>query len=123
MSRPLALAALVLCWAGCAAAQNMTAADRAVPRYEHIVVIVEENKNYEQVLNPAAAPNIAALAAQYGDAAQFFSEVHPSEANYVAMLGGDTFGIHDDDAFYCHARMQDSSCPGAFAPGYADHRV
>jgi hypothetical protein len=39
------------------------------------------------------------------------------------MLGGDTFGIHDDDAFYCHAGMQDAFCPGAAAPGYADHTV
>jgi len=62
-------------------------------RYAHIVVIVEENKDYAQILSPSAAPNISALAAQYGDATQFFGEVHPSEANYVALLGGDTFGF------------------------------
>jgi hypothetical protein len=96
-------------------AQDLTAADRAMPRYDHVFVIVEENKNYEQILDPAAAPNIAGLAARYGDAAQFFSEVHPSEANYVAMLGGDTFGIHDDDAFYCRAGSTDRFCAGAAA--------
>jgi hypothetical protein len=117
------LAAMLCLCAPRALAQDMIATDRAVPRYDHIVVIVEENKNYDQILNPAAAPNIAGLAAQYGDAAQFFSEVHPSEANYVAMLGGDTFGIHDDDAFYCHAGSTDRFCPGAGAPGYADHTV
>ncbi len=104
-------------------AQDLTAADRAMPRYDHVFVIVEENKNYEQILDPAAAPNIAGLAARYGDAAQFFSEVHPSEANYVAMLGGDTFGIHDDDAFYCRAGSTDRFCGGAAAPGYVDHTV
>ncbi|HLI67902.1 MAG TPA: alkaline phosphatase family protein [Caulobacteraceae bacterium] len=116
-----ALAALACLAAPNATAQ--TAADRAVPRYAHIVVIVEENKNYDQVLNPAAAPNIAGLAAAYGNAAQFFSEVHPSEANYIAFLAGDTYGIHDDDAYYCHAGLEDPFCPGAAAPGYADHRV
>jgi hypothetical protein len=120
----LALAALVLsALAGCARAAPDAAADAAVPRYAHIVVIVEENKNYEQILDPAMAPNIAGLAAKYGDAAQFFGEVHPSEANYVALLGGDTFGIHDDDAYYCHAGMTDPACGGAGAPGYADHTV
>ncbi|MDR3512784.1 MAG: alkaline phosphatase family protein [Caulobacteraceae bacterium] len=101
----------------------MTAADRAVPRYAHVFVIVEENKNYAQIMDPASAPNIASLAVRYGDAAQFFGEVHPSEANYVALLGGDTFGIHDDDGYYCHAGMTDLACAGAAAPGYADHTV
>jgi hypothetical protein len=97
--------------------------DRAVPRYDHIIVILEENKNYDQILNPALAPNIAGLATKYGDATQFFGEVHPSEGNYVALLGGDTFGIHDDDAFYCHPGTVDPFCAGAMAPGYADHAV
>jgi hypothetical protein len=104
-------------------AQADTAADHAIPRYAHIFVIVEENKNYEQIMDPASAPNIAGLAATYGNATQFSSEVHPSEANYVALLGGDTFGIHDDDAYYCHAGMTDPFCGGAGAPGYADHTV
>ena len=97
--------------------------DAGVPRYAHIVVVVEENKNYDQILDPASAPNIAGLAARYGDATQFFGEVHPSEANYVALLGGDTFGIHDDDGFYCHAGLVDPACAGAAEPGYADHSV
>ena len=98
--------------------------DAGVPRYAHIVVIVEENKNYDQILDPATAPNIAGLAAKYGDAAQFFGEVHPSEANYVALLGGDTFGIHDDDPFYCKPGATDPTCARAASePGYPDHTV
>ncbi|MEO8927385.1 MAG: alkaline phosphatase family protein [Caulobacteraceae bacterium] len=100
-----------------------TDADAAIPRYAHIFVIVEENKTYGQIVDPASAPNIAALAGKYGDATNFFGEVHPSEANYVALLGGDTFGIHDDDGFSCHAGSTGSFCGGAAAPGYADHTV
>ncbi len=98
-------------------------ADSAIPRYAHVVIIVEENKDYSQILDPMAAPNIARLAATYGDATQFFGEVHPSEANYVALLGGDTFGIHDDDAFYCKPGTADPHCAGAAEPGYVDHTV
>jgi len=96
---------------------------RPVPRYEHIFVIVEENKDYAQILDPAAAPNIPGLAAKYGNATQFFGEVHPSEANYVALLGGDTFGIHDDDGFTCKAGAADPFCGGSSEPGYVDHTV
>ncbi len=94
-----------------------------VPAYRHIFVIVEENKDYAQILDPAAAPEIAGLASRYGDATHFYAEVHPSEANYVALLGGDTFGIHDDDAFYCRAGASRTLCDGAKAAGYVDHTV
>jgi|WetSurMetagenome_2_1015567.scaffolds.fasta_scaffold12611_3 phosphatidylinositol-3-phosphatase len=93
------------------------------PRYDHVFVIVEENKDYAQIMDPAVAPNIAGLAKRYGNAARFFAEVHPSEANYVAMLGGDTFGIHDDDAFYCKPGPTSPPCAGAAQPGYVDHTV
>ena len=115
-----AACAAVVAVAGVAAAATAPN-DAAVPRYDHIVVIVEENKDYAQILNPAAAPSIAGLAAKYGDATRFYGEVHPSEANYAAMLGGDTFGIHDDDAFYCKPGLVDPFCPGAGQPGYVDH--
>jgi phosphatidylinositol-3-phosphatase len=98
-------------------------ADARVPRYQHIIVIVEENKDYAQVVDPASAPNIAGLAATYGNATNFYAEAHPSEANYVALLGGDTFGIHDDDGYFCHAGLVDPACAGSAEPGYADHTV
>jgi len=123
MTLSVLAAAVWLCAPALASAQAMTAADRAVPRYAHVFVIVEENKDYAQIMDLASAPNIAGLARAYGDASQFFGEVHPSEANYVALLGGDTFGIHDDDGFFCHAGLSDPACPGAAAPGYADHTV
>jgi hypothetical protein len=98
-------------------------AGEGVPRYQHIFVIVEENKDYAQIMDPAAAPNLAGLAKRYGVATQFYAEVHPSEANYVALLGGDTFGIHDDDAFYCKPGPASPPCAGADKPGYVDHTV
>src|SRR5579875_2373691 len=95
----------------------------AIPAYEHIFVIVEENKDFSQIMDPALAPNIARLAAQYGNAENFFGEVHPSEANYAALLGGDTFGIHDDDAYYCKAGSTEPYCDHAKEPDYPDHTV
>lgn len=115
--------ALGLAAAALARAASAQGPDAAVPRYAHVFVIVEENKDYAQILDPAAAPHIAGLAARYGQATQFFGEVHPSEANYVALLGGDTFGIHDDDAFFCKPGSTDPLCGGADKPGYVDHTV
>jgi arylsulfatase A-like enzyme len=122
--RLLARLAVILCAAALALPGPGRAADlEGVPRYAHIFVIVEENKDYAQILDPASAPHIAKLAKTYGNATQFFGEVHPSEANYVALLGGDTFGIHDDDAYYCKPLDARPYCWGARQPGYVDHTV
>jgi phosphatidylinositol-3-phosphatase len=95
-----------------------------MPRYAHILIIVEENKGYGLIMGPeSAAPNIKRLAHAYGLARQFFAEVHPSEANYIAMLGGDTFGIHDDDAFYCRPGQQDRWCPKSDRSDYVSHTL
>jgi phospholipase C len=119
-------------FAVCAAvgAMSMAAVARAddaparVPRYEHVFLIIEENRSYVEIIGEQSiAPNINRLAHQYGLATQFYAEVHPSEANYIAMLGGDTFGIHDDDAFYCKPQSKDPYCPGSAKVGYVDHTV
>lgn len=85
---------------GAIAALGLLAAsslDAAFPRYAHVVLIVEENHSASSIVDdPAAAPNLHRLATQYGLATDYFGVVHVSEGNYVAMLGGSTFGIHDD---------------------------
>jgi len=99
------------------------AADEGVPRYDHVVVIIEENKGYATVLDRGYAPNIAQLAHDYGSATQMFAEVHPSEPNYVALLGGDTFGIHDDDAWFCVPHSPQPVCKGSDAPDFVAHLI
>jgi phospholipase C len=111
--------AAALTAAGAAGVQPPTA-----PRYEHIFLIIEENKSYTEIVgDQSVAPNINRLAKEYGLATQFYAEVHPSEANYVAMLGGDTFGIHDDDAYYCKPKSSDPFCPAARRSDYVNHTV
>ncbi len=100
-----------------------TAADRAMPRYKHIFVIIAENKAYGQIIGSTDAPRLNQFAKTYGLASNFYGEVHPSEANYIAMLGGSNFGIHDDDAFYCQPGSGDRFCSHAKEPGYASHTI
>jgi phosphatidylinositol-3-phosphatase len=128
MARPFAALASAILMAGAVASavSQIYAAvtDReAVPHYDHILVMVEENKGYATVLDHGYAPNISRLASTYGMATQMYAEVHPSEANYVALIGGDTFGIHDDDAWYCVPNANRPFCKGADAPGYVPHLI
>jgi phosphatidylinositol-3-phosphatase len=115
-------AALGVAAVGVAGARTAQKAE-GVPRFAHVFVIIEENKDYDQIVGGANAPTISRLAREYGDATHMYGEVHPSEANYVALLGGDTFGIHDDDPYYCKPGSTDANCAGAAEPGYVDHTV
>jgi phospholipase C len=115
---PIAGAILFMAAAGARADQ-----DSAMPRYAHIVVIIEENHTADQIIGSAAAPNINRLAKDYGYASNFYAERHPSEPNYVAIVGGDTFGIADDDAFWCKPKQIVAGCPHANSAGYVDHTV
>ncbi len=98
-------------------------ADAAMPRYQHIFVIVEENKDYDHVVGNPDAPVLTQLAKTYGVASQFFAETHPSEPNYVALVGGYTYGIRDDDAYYCKPGDSRRACTHSGRPGYVDHTI
>jgi hypothetical protein len=72
------------------------------PRYDHVFLVVEENHGFSQIIGNPAAPNLNRLASQFGLATASFAVGDPSAPNYVAMLGGSTFGIADDNAYYLH---------------------
>ncbi len=94
-----------------------------IPRYDHVFVIILENHTTDEIIGNAAAPQITALAKKYGFASNFYALRHPSEPNYVALVGGDTFGISDDDAFYCKPGLQKWGCEKSGRAGYVDHTV
>jgi hypothetical protein len=71
-----------------------------VPRYRHIFVIVEENHGFSDVIGNPAAPNLNALAARFGLETRYFGVSHPSEPNYVGLLGGSVHGVASDDPYY-----------------------
>ena len=70
------------------------------PRYDHVFLLIEENHNFNQIIGNKAAPIIKALASDYGLATRYSGVGDPSEPNYVAMLGGSTFGISSDDPYF-----------------------
>ena len=96
---------------------------QAMPHYAHIFVIIEENHTTDQVIGNPAAPTLTRLAKEYGFASNYFAISHPSEPNYVSLAGGDTFGITDDDAFYCGPGAQKWGCEKSGRAGYVNHTV
>jgi len=95
------MCALIVALALPAAAQAHARPTPAViPRYQHIFVIVMENHDYsQQIIDNPYAPRINRLARTYGLATAYNGVTHPSEPNYVALIGGAYFGIQDDAAY------------------------
>jgi len=68
----------------------------AIPAFDHIFVLVMENHGFSQIIGSPGAPYINSLAAGYGLAASYTGVAHPSLPNYLALTGGDTFGVSSD---------------------------
>ncbi|MFC5721532.1 alkaline phosphatase family protein [Streptomyces gamaensis] len=78
-------------WAG-----DSSAAVAAVPAPDHVVVVVFENRAYDQVIGDSSAPYINSLVAGGGNLTASYAETHPSQPNYYALFSGDTQGVTDD---------------------------
>jgi acid phosphatase len=68
----------------------------AVPRPDHVLVVVFENKDDEQVVGSPQAPYLTQLAREGADLTDAHGETHPSQPNYVALFSGSTHGVTDD---------------------------
>jgi len=64
----------------------------AVPRFQHVFVIMMENTNGRAVLGRNShMPFLHGLMAQGATLANYHAVYHPSDENYLAIAGGDTY--------------------------------
>jgi acid phosphatase len=68
-----------------------------LPRYDHIVVVVEENKDFEQIIGNPAAPYLNKLVAEGTVLTRMFAEEHDSQGNYFWLFSGDNQGVGFND--------------------------
>ena len=59
-----------------------------LPRPDHIVMVIEENHSYSQIIDSSDAPYINRLAAQGAVFTQSFGVTYPSQPNYLALFSG-----------------------------------
>jgi hypothetical protein len=71
--------------------------------------MVMENHEFDQVLGNPDAPYLNALASRSAVATNMFAIRHPSLPNYLALLGGSTFGVSNDctDCFQSSRNLVD----------------
>ena len=69
----------------------------AVPRPNHIVIVVEENHGYDQVVRSDNAPYINELIKTGALFTNSHGIAHPSQPNYLVLFSGDFQGVKNDD--------------------------
>jgi phospholipase C len=87
------LLALLLCLTNC---NNRP---QKLPDVSHIVVLILENRNYNQIMKTDDAPNIKMLAYEPQSVlfTQSYGVWHMSEPNYLALYCGDTCNLSNDN--------------------------
>ncbi|MFE2379384.1 chitosanase [Streptomyces sp. NPDC059398] len=91
--------------------EALTTTASGIPRYDHVVVLMEENKFYDDIVGSKDAPYINSLAKQGASFSDFHGTTHPSQGNYVALYSGSTHGVADDD------------CPHDFSADNLGHQL
>ena len=97
--RVLAVPAAVLLamLAACGAQQDRSGVAHArvaaasVPAYDHIFVVMEENRDYSQIVGSSAAPYLNSLLTHGASASNMDAVTHPSANNYLADVSGQTY--------------------------------
>ena len=70
-----------------------------LPQPDHILFVIEENKNYSEIIGSTNAPYINSLAADSMGAlfTNFYAETHPSQPNYLWLFSGSNQGVVNDN--------------------------
>ncbi|WP_329191658.1 MULTISPECIES: alkaline phosphatase family protein [unclassified Streptomyces] len=72
----------------------------AVPKPDHVVVVMMENHAYKQIIGSKDAPYLNSLANGGAVLKASYGITHPSQPNYFAVFSGSTQGITDDGCYH-----------------------
>jgi acid phosphatase len=65
------------------------------PSFSHVVIVMEENHGYSDVVGSSSMPYFNSLVSQYGLATQYFANTHPSLPNYLMLTTGEMESASD----------------------------
>ena len=90
---------------------QMTVAQTTIPSPSHVVVVMEENHSYSEIMGSSQAPYINTLASVGAVFTHSYGVSHPSEPNYLALFSGSTHGVTTDN------------CPLTFSSGSLESQL
>ena len=107
---PVKLPQICLCLVVVIACQ-LAIAQTTIPMPSHVVVVIEENHSYSEIMGSPQAPYINTLASEGAVFTHSYGVTHPSEPNYLALFSGSTHGVTSD------------ACPLTFSSGALESQL
>jgi phosphatidylinositol-3-phosphatase len=80
---------------GGASSKTPTPVPVGQPTFSYVVLVVEENHSYPEVIGNSSMPYFNSLASRYGLATQYYANAHPSLPNYFVLTTGQTETFDD----------------------------
>jgi len=68
-----------------------------IPVPDHVIIVMEENHSYSEIIGNSQAPYINSLASSGALFTNSFAVTHPSQPNYLELFSGSTQGVNGDD--------------------------
>jgi hypothetical protein len=69
----------------------------AAPAFDHVIIVMFENKNYSSIKGSSSAAYLNSLASQGTLFTSSFGLTHPSQPNYIGLFSGSQQGVSNDD--------------------------
>ncbi len=69
--------------------------------FDRVITVIFENKNYSDVMKQTFFAELANKGANFSN---FLALTHPSQANYIALTSGSTYGVTDDSVVDVNAK-------------------
>jgi hypothetical protein len=88
-----AVVVLAVALLGCRAARSAVS---PIPDFDHVIVVVFENKEAGSVLGSRNAPTFNLYGRLYARITRSYGVTHPSLPNYLALVSGSTWGVTTD---------------------------
>lgn len=73
-----------------------------LPRYDHVLIVIEENKDYDQIIGQPQAEYINTLRKEGANFTRMFGEEHNSEGNYFWLFSGSNHNVGFIDQIPSH---------------------
>ena len=93
-------AALAQARPGPAASSSPCGTVTTAPTYKHVIIVMDENTSYNQIIGSSQAPYINSLASECGVASEYHNITHDSLPNYLSITSAIAFSKlapYDDD--------------------------
>lgn len=84
---------ILILWTTLSLPADTLFAQTPLPKPDHIVVVIEENHSFGQIIDSPAAPYFNELIHQGALLTNAYGITHPSQPNYIALFAGSTEGI------------------------------